>query len=199
MRGTVHLVPTEDFTWMEPLFAERIQGWSLRRLDQLGVSEAKRDRALEAIRKELDLAGRLRRSDAMAVAEKAGVEMRPELRIHFISIAVLSGVACIGPDEGGANTLVDRRQWIGEPAPADREAAMMELARRYFAAFAPASDRDFAYWAGLPLGDCRAAIERIAAEMQEMSGPDGPLLAPKHFSVRVPRSPVVRLLGAFDT
>ena len=50
--------------------------------------------------------------------------------------------------------------WLGEPAPVDRDAALAELARRYLAGHGPADDRDLAKWAGLPLRDVRAGLAR---------------------------------------
>ncbi len=199
MRGTVHLVPTEDFAWMEPLYAERIAGWSLRRLEVLGVGKSERDRALNAIRTKLEREGRLTRSDAMAAAESTGLEIDVGLRTHLVILTVMTGVACIGPDGKGGNTLMARRDWIREGKPPERDASLAELARRYFGAFAPASERDFAFWSGLPLRDCRVGMERIARELDQVGAPGHGLFAPRGFHVRVPRSPVVSLLGAFDT
>ena len=76
---------------------------------------------------------------------------------------------------------------------------MAELARRYFAAFAPATERDFAKWSGLPLGECRIGMERIAGELEQIGPSSQGLFGPSGFDLRVPRSPVVRLLPAFDT
>lgn len=199
MRGTVHLIPTEDLEWMEPLFKERMLGSSVRRLEQLGVSEPERERALKAIGEKLGQEGRLQRAEAMAIAARTGLEIDVERRTHLIVTIVMSGMACIGPDEKGGNTLAARREWLGEPGRVDRAASLAELARRYFAAFAPATERDFAKWSGLPLGECRAGMKGIATEIEPVGALEHALYAPTGFDARVPRSPVVRLLGAFDT
>ena len=81
----------------------------------------------------------------------------------------------------------------------DREDSLAELARRYFAAFAPATERDFAKWSGLPLGECRVGMKRIAGELESVGPSSQGLFGPRGFDSRVPRSPVVRLLPAFDT
>jgi hypothetical protein len=199
MRMTVHLFPVQDFGWLTPLYAERIVAWSMRRLEALGLTPAERDRALAAIRKTIEREGAVTRSEAMEVAAGTGIEVDVERRTHLSVITVVGGAACIGPDEGRGSLLVDTREWIGEIKAPVREDCLAELARRYFAAFAPATERDFAKWSGLPLGECRIGMERIARELGQVGPSSQELFAPRDFEPRVPRSPVVRLLPAFDT
>ena len=199
MRMTVHLIPTDDYGWLAPLFRERMIHWSYRRLDILGVNEAQREKAFDAMRDAVRRRGAMTRSELVAVAERTGLEVTAQLRTHLMMLLVVDGTACIGPDVGRESALVATRDWLGDVKPRAREDGLAELARRYFRAFAPATERDFAYWSGLPLGDCRVGIERVAGELREVPAGDGTLLAPRGWTARVPRSPVVRLLPAFDT
>ena len=168
MRMTVHLFPVEDFGWLTPLYSERIVAWSMRRLEALGLTPAERDRALAAIRKTIEREGAVTRSEAMEVAAGTGIDVDVERRTHLSVITVVGGAACIGPDQGRGSLLVDTREWIGEFKTPDREDCLAELARRYFAAFGPATERDFAKWSGLPLGECRIGMERIARELGQV-------------------------------
>lgn len=196
MRGTVHLVATDDYRWMLPLFADAIARESRRRLAQLGIDAAAQDRALAVVRGALGAEGRLSRNAVADRVARDGIALTPETRVHLMRVVVAGGTACIGPDEGGNGTLALAEDWLGKGAARPREAALAELARRYLGAFAPASERDFAKWSGLPLRDCRAGLERIAAELTEVGGD---LLALRGATARAPRSPLVRLLPAFDT
>lgn len=198
MRMTAHLVPTDDLGWLEPLFADRIRAQSIRRLDALGVGASERAKALRAIRRALEREGVLSRSDAMGVAERSGLRIDVERRTHLSVLTVVGGPAFIGPDAGG-RTFAARNDWLGPLKPRPREEALAELARRYFAAFSPATERDFAYWSGLPLGDCRAGMKRIGKELEPIGSGDFALFGMRGSVARAPRSPVVRLLGAFDT
>ena len=89
------------------------------------------------------------------------------------------------------------RDWLGELEARSREDSLAELARRYIRAYGPASERDLARWAGLPLRDCRLGLERIAPELRERRAGDAVLLETRDARRRL-RPPVVRLLGAFD-
>ena len=198
MRMTVHLFPAEDYGWLTPLFSDRILTWSRRRLASLGVTDAQRDRALARAARAL-ADGPLPRSEVMDLAARCGIEPSVERRTHLAVLLVVGGAACIGPNAGRESVFVATHDWIGEPELRDREEALAELARRYFGAFAPAGERDFAHWAGLPLRDCRAGIARIARELDELTADGEALLAPRGWSARAPRSPAVRLLPAFDT
>ena len=199
MRMTVHLIPVDDYGWLAPLFRERITRWSHGRLSILGVDDAQRERTTGAMRDAIERRGAMTRSELIEVAERSGFEATTQTRTHLMMLLVVEGSACIGPDVGRESALVATRDWIGETKPRAREDSLAELARRYFRAFAPASERDFAFWSGLPLGDCRVGIERIAGELRELRVGDETLLAPKGWAARAPRSPVVRLLSAFDT
>ena len=199
MRMTVHLFPVEDFGWLTPLFSPRIVSWSMRRLLALGLTPQERDRALDAIAKAIRKEGAMGRGEAMRVAQATGIEVDVERRTHLTVLTVVGGAACIGPDEGRQSLLVSTPEWIGEFETRDREDSLAELARRYFAAFAPASERDFAKWSGLPLGECRIGMARIAGELEQLGSPSQALFAPRRFNLRAPRSPVVRLLPQFDT
>jgi hypothetical protein len=129
----------------------------------------------------------------------AGVELNQQTGMHLMLSAVVSGVACLGPDRGKTACLVRREDWLGKPQPFDRDAALAELARRYLAAFGPATDRDFAYWAGLPLRDVRAGLEGISREMEEARVGEKTMLALRGALPRLPAEGQVRMLGNFDT
>ena len=215
MRGTVHLVASDDYGWMLPLWSERHAANARRRLGQLGMPAATQERAVAVMERALGNEGALSRPELVDRLARAGVELSPEMRIHLMFLIVVERRACIGPDRGGSGSLVLADEWLGAGArPREREASLGELARRYLGAFAPATERDFSAWAGLPLRDCRAGLARIASELAEHSagatstsmgrttrpaGPDPPLLPLRASRPRVQRSPLVRLLGAFDT
>jgi hypothetical protein len=199
MRRTVHLIPTEDAGWWLPLFEPIFEKWSRRRLGQLGMPSGDVARALRVIGRSLANDGPLTRPELAGRVVDAGVELNEQTRLHVIGVAVNSGIACLGPDRGSQTCLVLREDWLGRLPRFDRDKALAELARVYLGAFAPATDRDFAYWAGLPLRDVRSGLESIANRIEEVRVGGQTMLAPRGGLPRLPRTGQVRMLGNFDT
>ncbi len=193
-RGTLHLVRSEDYPWLQALTTPPLFTSSARRLRQEGVSEAAAERALATIERALADEGPLTRIELRERLDSAGVRTQGQATIHLLFLAALRGVVVRGPMADRQHAYVLVHDWLGESPPVDRERALAELARRYLAGHQPASDRDLAKWAGLPLGDARAGLAAIARELDE--GEDGLLRLAK----RSPPAtiPPPRLLGAFD-
>jgi hypothetical protein len=194
MRKTVHLIASEDAAWLVPLFSEATVRWSRGRLAHFGLDRRAQDRAMKFVHDAVDSEGPLTRSEIGVRLKEAGYELESEHKVHLWLLATLDGELCLGPDRGAYACLVRTSDWLGKLERRSREDSLAELARRYLRGYAPATERDFARWAGLPLRDTRAGIERIADELIT----DGELLRLKKGGRRPATPPVVRLLGAFD-
>ncbi|MGI9020403.1 MAG: winged helix DNA-binding domain-containing protein [Solirubrobacterales bacterium] len=200
MRNTAHLIATEDLPFIRPLFAPLMESFNRRRLAHFGIEPSAQDRVLELISEELERHGPLTRTELSERIERAGISVDPQVRAHVFPLAVSTRIACLGAGDGGATELVAAGDWLADDPPdLEREGALAELARRYFAAFGPASEADFAGWAGLPLGDVRAAMKSIAAELREVSVLGAPAWQPRGRAPRPIEAGLVRLLPAFDT
>lgn len=193
-RGTLHLVRSEDYPWLHALTTPPQATGIARRLGQLGVTPAQADRAVAAIERSLADEGPLTREQLGDRVATAGAPTAGQALVHELALASLRGVAVRGPMAGGKHAYVLLRDWLGEPAPVDRDRALAELARRYVAGHGPAGDRDLARWAGLPLRDARAGLGAIASELAERD--DGLVDLARRPSAQ--RLPPPRLLGAFD-
>jgi Winged helix DNA-binding domain len=162
MRGTLHLVPSEDLRWMVGLFGPRtIKRYRRRRLE-LGLDDEVCRRAAEVIPEILEQRSLTRAELVKALAERmVAIDPSGQAPAHLLIYAACSGLVCRGPDRGDEPTYVRLDDWVGtgDPGPVG-DAAVIELARRYFAAFSPATAGDFARWAGLPL---RQAADATAA------------------------------------
>ena len=193
-RGTLHLVRSEDYPWLQALTTPPLLSSSARRLRQEGVSEAEAERALATIERALADEGALTRAQLRERIDAAGVATEGQALIHLLFLSSLRGLTVRGPVVGREHAYVLVRDWLGEPPPVDRERALAELARRYLVGHQPASDRDLAKWAGLPLRDARAGLGAIAGEVEV--GDDGLVRLVKRGEPAEPPPP--RLLGAFD-
>jgi hypothetical protein len=199
MRTTVHMIPTDDTGWWLPLFEPGIERDTRRRLSQLGMRGGDEERSMKLVAGMLADEGSLTRSEVADRLERAGVELNSMTRLHVMRLAVTSGVACLGPDRGAQTCLVRREDWLGTAPPFDRDRALAELARRYLGAFGPATDRDFAYWSGLPLRDVRAGLRSTSSEIEELHVGNERMLCLRGARPRLPRTGQVRMLGNFDT
>ncbi|MFL5911746.1 MAG: winged helix DNA-binding domain-containing protein [Gaiellaceae bacterium] len=193
-RGTLHLVRSEDYPWLHALTAPTLLAANARRLGQEGVSPAAAERGVDAIERSLAEDGPLDRNALRERLDSAGVPTKGQALVHVLMLASLRGLIVRGPMAGARHTYVLVRDWLGEPAPVDRERALAELARRYLAGHAAADARDLAKWAGLPLRDVRAGLGAIAPEIEE--GEDGLLRLARRPPVA--ELPPPRLLGPFD-
>jgi hypothetical protein len=193
-RGTLHLVRSEDHPLLHALTTPQLVTQSRRRLAQEGVPPGDAERAIAEVERALAADGPLTRDDLRARIDAIGVRTERQALVHILFAASLRGLIVRGPMIGAKHAFVLVRDWLGEPAPIDRERGLAELARRYLAGHGPAGDRDLARWAGMPLRDARAGLGAIARELEE-SG-DGLVDLRKR---RAPADfPPPRLLGAFD-
>ena len=193
-RGTLHLVRSEDYPWLQVLTTPPLVTGSRRRLAQEGVSPDDAERGIAEIERALADEGPLTRDQLRERLDAIGVPTVRQALVQILFAAALRGLVVRGPMVGGKHAFVLVRDWLGEQKPVARDAALAELARRYLAGHGPASDRDLARWAGLPLRDARAGLRAIASHLVQL---DAGLV---DLRARPPAAepPPPRLLGPFD-
>ncbi|MCW2990366.1 MAG: hypothetical protein JWM73_960, partial [Solirubrobacterales bacterium] len=182
-RGTLHLVRSEDYPWLQALTTPQLAAGNARRLAQEGVSPGDADRGVKVIEREA-AGGPVTRSVLRDRLSSAGVPVAGQAFIHIALLAALRGLVVRGPVVDGEHAFVLVSDWLEPPAPVDRERALRELGHRYLAGHAPADERDLARWAGIGLRDARAALAdhpRAGNGAQE-----------------APKTAQPRLLGPFD-
>ncbi len=160
MRGTLHLVAAEDLRWMLRHLAARTRRGMQGRLRQMGLEEAHFARAGEILRRALEGGGQLTRAEIYQALAGGGLSTDGFRGIHIICTLAVDGLLCLGPHRGKQATFTLLEEWLPPAAIPARDEALAELARRYLQSHGPATAADFAWWAGLGLGDARAAIER---------------------------------------
>jgi hypothetical protein len=193
-RGTLHLVRSEDYPWLQALTTPPLFSSCTRRLRQEGLSERAAERGVEAIERSLAAAGPLSGKDLKERLGARGVRTEGQAFIHLIFLAAVRGIVVRGPMLGKQHAYALVRDWLGPQKAVDRDVALAELARRYLVGHGPADDRDLARWAGLPLRDARAGLAAIASQLVERE--DGLVDLAKRPSAEP--LPPPRLLGAFD-
>jgi hypothetical protein len=193
-RGTLHLVRSEDYPWLHALTTPPLSAQSKRRLAQEGVPPDDADRAIAEIERSLAADGPLTREQLRERIDAIAVRTERQALVHILFAATLRGLIVRGPMVGAQQAFVLVRDWLGEPKPVERDAALAELARRYLAGHGPAGERDLARWAGLPLRDARAGLRAIGSAIDELG--DGLV----DLRARPPAAevPPPTLLGAYE-
>jgi Winged helix DNA-binding domain len=193
-RGTLHLVRSEDLALIHAVTTPPLRTGSNRRLAEEGVPPDDADRGVAAIERALAEEGPLSVEVLRERVEAVGVHSKRQAMYHLLYRASLDGLVVRGPMVGAKHAYVLVRDWLGEPDPVDRDKALPEFARRYLAGHGPASDRDMARWAGIPLRDVRSGLQAIASELEELG--DGLV----DLKARAPAAelPPPKLLGTFE-
>ncbi len=179
-RGTLHLVRAEDFAWLHAITTPQLATSNRTRLRQEGVDEAQADHGVEVVRAELTQGPRTRTALRHALAA-AGIPVRGQAAVHVLVLATLRGVCVRGPVVGREQAFVLVADWLPDLKQMNKEMALRELGRRYLPSHAPATDRDLAKWAGIPLAAARQALRNCST--------------PTPIGIALPRP---RLLGMFD-
>jgi len=200
-RGTLHLVTADDYWLLHPLTTPQLLPASVRRLAMEGVTPDLGDKAAAVIDAALTADGPLTRPELAQRLTGAGIPVAGQRLVHLLYRAAVAGLIVRGPMLGREHAFVSVRDWLGAPpARFDRDAALAELARRYLVGHGPASEKDLARWAGVPLGQARRGLSAISAELRDRE--DGLAeLRPGRGAAdggRPPDLPPPRLLGPFD-
>jgi hypothetical protein len=165
LRGTLHLVRTEDHGWLLGLTARAGVVESRRRLAQEGVSDPQVDTALQVIGTELACGAARSRAELADRLAAAGVPVAGQAVYHCVRLAALHGQAVLVPAGASGELLV---RAAGRPTePIDRHAAVVRLAGRYLQGHGPATAADLAAWSGLPVRDARAGMSGLGTALVE--------------------------------
>jgi Winged helix DNA-binding domain len=213
MRGTLHLLATEDLGWLLPLLGPVFIASDRRRCAELGLDEDTCARGMRILCVMLANHGQLTRAEIVEQLASHDIHLEGQARPHFLYRAALEGIICFGPNRGTEPTYVLLSDWfdqkeIGHPLAGD--AAYIELTLRYLHAYGPATPEDQAAWSGMSLSKTRAAWQSIADELLEVNIA-GYYLSPGEGAAWIlktqsawldeppPPAPVVRLLPRYDT
>jgi DNA glycosylase AlkZ-like len=193
-RGTLHLIRSEDYPLLQSVTTPQLMTASATRLAQDGLDSDTTARAMKVIDRSIAENGPMTRVQLREHLARAGIPNLKDSLVHLIFRASIEGRIVRGPMIGRQHALARVDDWLSPAPPPPRDTALAELARRYLAGHGPASDRDLARWAGLPLRDARAGLGAIATELRELPGG----LVDLERRRRAAPLPPPRLLGTFE-
>lgn len=157
LRGTLHLVAAEDLGWMLSLTGERTARLSAPRHRELALDDRDFARVAAIARARLSGGSRAERAELLEAFRDGGVSTEGQRGIHLLAHLAHTGLVVLcGRTE---YALLDEH--VPHPRRLEPDAAAEELALRYFTGHGPATVRDLAWWAGLPLTLVREAAARV--------------------------------------
>jgi hypothetical protein len=205
LRGTLHLLASDDVGWLLPLFGPVFVAGDRRRREEIGLDEDICVRGMAIIRNVLAKQGPLTRAELFEQLAIRGIHLEGQARPHLLFRAALEGIICLGPDHGAEPTYVLLNEWIDQEhqgQPLSEDEAYKELTRRYLNAYGPATPEDQAAWSGLPISKTRAAWQHIEDRLMEIGfgGSAAWMLKTRAAWLdELPiHTPIVRLLSRFD-
>jgi hypothetical protein len=117
-RGTLHLVCTDDYPWLQKLTTPPLATAGARRLAQHGVAPAQADRALPIIERAVRDEGPLTRRELGDRIARARIAVASEAILHLLFSASLRGILVRGPMRGRQHAYVHVADWLEPPSEA---------------------------------------------------------------------------------
>jgi hypothetical protein len=206
MRGTLHLLASEDLPLYVAVLGPRWDDPGGAWLRGFGVTKEQYDAILESVPRALGARPQTREQLADKIAAFGGAKLREKFLSGWGALLKPSarrGDLCFGPNRGRNVTFVRPDRWLrlrGGLPRMDQEEARREVVRRFLAAYGPATADDLGRWLGFRVGLKRMlqALEDEVAEV-EVAGAQAWLLAADLDALKKATAPKsVRLLPAFD-
>lgn len=174
MRGTVHITAAKDFHWMRVALKSEYSSWDVRHHDMLGIDSRVIDEACAVAWESIDSRGgqlsRAQLFDAWAKRlNTQHVADKRQLRqwCTWLMYATMhEGAIVEGPAGKNQHLFIDARALPSSTSPQsgfvlspqNREAGIIEIARRYILGHGPVTVADLAWWAGLSTTKAAAAM-----------------------------------------
>jgi hypothetical protein len=194
LRPTWHFVAAGDVGWLLELTSPRIRPIVARQLtENHGWTTADLDRATSGLLDTLAEAPDRTREQAAEGLRERGVDVQGQALMLLLALTELDRLICSGRPRDGRHTYALFAERVGSTTRLDRDEALAQLALRYFTGHGPATERDLAYWATLPVTDVRRGLADVRGRLAsfehdgrtffhapETSPPAGVLQPPGH-------------------
>ena len=174
LRPTWHLVTADDIRWLLGLTAPRVNVANAYMYRKLELDTPVFNCCNDIIVKTLQGHQQLTRSELNAALKEHKI-MVEGLRLGYIMMrAELDGIICSGARRGKQFTYALMDERVPSSKTKNKEEALAELTKRYFASRGPATLKDFSTWSGLLLTDCKKGIEMVKSQLirERMDGED---------------------------
>jgi hypothetical protein len=168
LRPTWHFVLPADIRWLVELTGPRNRTLLRQVQRSSGIDDAMLARSAEVIVDALSGGAHLTRDELSARLRDAGIATDDgRLGVHVYH-AETSALICSGAMKGTDHTYALLEERAPTATRFDRDEAVTELVRRYFAGHGPATERDLSYWASMTLTDIRAGLAAAGDQLDHV-------------------------------
>jgi hypothetical protein len=169
LRPTWHFVTPADIRWMVALSAPRLHAVNAYYYRQAGLDAKIFLKSCAMIHRMLEGGNTLTRAEIADGLHRAKIPAHGLKLAYLVMHAEIEGVICSGPRRGKQFTYALLEERAPKARMLDREQALAELAKRYFASHGPATVRDFAWWSGQTMKDAQHAIASVRPALESSS------------------------------
>jgi hypothetical protein len=199
LRPTWHFVAPADIRWMLALTGLRVKAVLAYYDRELGIDDAVLRRSRTVFTKALLDGTQLTRSELAQALTRARIRADGTQRLaRLVMHAELDGLICSGARRGKQFTYALLEDRVPKAKELERDAALSELATRYFTTRGPATVRDFAWWSGLSITDAKRGVQAAEAGFEHVVIAGRQYWFPHAGRSTKRKSLVARLLPAYD-
>jgi len=199
MRGTLHFVAAADARWMTQLLAPRVLARNAARMRRdFDIDAARMARADEAVTRALEGGKRLAREQIYEALESRRIATGASRGLHLLLCLAMRGRVCLAGRVGKQHSFALVDEWLPASRPLERDAALAQLAIRYFDSHGPATARDLMWWSGITAADARLAIDGAQRQLERETIDGETFWRGAAGRTRVTPAPHVRLLPGYD-
>ncbi|MGW4115729.1 winged helix DNA-binding domain-containing protein [Actinosynnema sp. NPDC004786] len=170
MRGTLHLLPADEYPLWQAGFATYRHYLKPVWLRNFHITADELDALVEAVGEVLTDRLLTRAELADEVAARTSADLGRKLRESwgaYLKPASFRGRLVFGPGEGQFVRFTSPRTWLGfDPTPA--EGAVEEVALRFLAQQGPATREDFARWWGVSPADGGRVLKALGDRVEPL-------------------------------
>jgi len=198
MRGTLHLVPSEDIYWLLEYLTPRIVKKYSSMFKKQGLTDEVFKKAAQLVKRALKGNNLLTREEIYEIWEKEGIPTKNSAGLNTLAVLSQQQLICHATRKGKQQTFALLEEWVPNKIMLNKEEALARLALKYFTSHGPATIKDLVFWAGLQVKEAEEGLSYVKSKLEEIELDGYTYYMAKGSKAGSIPSPLVYLLQPFD-